>query len=100
MSSRDPEERDLWRRSLRPLDKRSKRELVFERDGYKCLRCGARDKLTLDHVIPKVKGGSANVGNLQTLCRKCNTEKGSGSTDYRLPVPLTGHLKVTRTDRA
>lgn len=99
MGNLDPEELALRRVSARPLNKRSKRELVFERDGYHCLKCGAADDLSLDHVVPTIRGGSGRVGNLQTLCRTCNSEKGDRIADYRLPVPLTGYLKVSRSDR-
>lgn len=50
-----------------------------------CLRCGATEKLTRDHVIPRAKGG-ATLGptNLQTLCDGCNVWKGSRRVlDYR-----------------
>ena len=56
---------------------------IYERDGYMCLRCGAKDNLTIDHVIPSCKGGANNLSNYQTLCSFCNCMKGSNSTDYR-----------------
>ena len=55
----------------------AERQAVFKRDGFKCVFCGATDDLTLDHVIPRSKGGSSNPDNLQTLCRSCNTSKGN-----------------------
>lgn len=48
---------------------------VFRRDGYRCAFCGSDDDLTVDHVIPEVAGGTAVLGNLQTLCRPCNSKK-------------------------
>jgi len=53
------------------------RENIFKRDGYHCLYCGDkdRDKLTIDHVIPKSKGGKNTWKNLATCCRSCNVEK-------------------------
>lgn len=83
MRARDPEERALWQRSTRPLDKRTKRELVHERDGDRCLRCGATESLTLDHVRPRSKGGSDRVANLQTLCQPCNNWKADNCIDFR-----------------
>ncbi len=64
---------------------------VFERDGWKCLNCHSRKKLTVDHILPKSLGGSDKKNNLQTLCKCCNEKKGNKSTkDYRnsnsLPV--------------
>jgi len=49
---------------------------IYTRDGFKCLICGVIDNLTLDHVIPRSKGGSNDSSNLQTLCNRCNSKKG------------------------
>lgn len=52
--------------------------------GNKCLCCGRSDvSLTLDHVIPLIKGGSNLIDNAQPLCQSCNSRKGVKSTDYR-----------------
>jgi hypothetical protein len=53
------------------------RTRVFERDAYRCKRCGAYRNLTADHVIPESKGGPTALDNLQTLCRSCNSRKGT-----------------------
>lgn len=50
---------------------------VFERDGFKCLVCGSQRMLRADHVIAESKGGPATLENLQTLCRNCNSKKGT-----------------------
>ena len=58
----------------------SLRERVFHRDGYRCVYCGEilpGEKLTLDHVQPRMRGGDQSEGNLVAACRDCNTEKGS-----------------------
>lgn len=52
------------------------REAVLERDGRTCVYCGAVDDLTLDHVVPRVCGGSNGYPNLVTACRSCNSAKG------------------------
>lgn len=49
---------------------------VWERDNFTCLNCGARQYLTIDHIIPEFKGGKTELSNLQTLCRNCNARKG------------------------
>lgn len=53
------------------------RVAVFERDAYRCRRCGGWTDLTADHVIPVAAGGTDDLDNLQTLCRPCNSRKGS-----------------------
>lgn len=48
------------------------REEVFERDEYKCVRCGSDDHLQADHILPQSCGGPNVIENLRTLCRRCN----------------------------
>ena len=53
---------------------------VLARDKWKCLSCGISSKedgvlLEVDHIIPRSKGGSDDMSNLQTLCKKCNIGK-------------------------
>lgn len=49
--------------------------VVWQRDGGRCIECGATDYLEFDHVIPHAKGGATSVENLQLLCRRCNLKK-------------------------
>lgn len=53
----------------------SLRRQVFDRDGHSCVKCGGRDDLQCDHIIPSSKGGRTELDNLQTLCRPCNSGK-------------------------
>lgn len=61
------------------------KQQVKERDRYRCLCCGEKDKdlLEIDHIIPKYKGGNNLIDNLQILCRKCNQLKGIKTIDFR-----------------
>ena len=52
---------------------------LFLRDLYQCQYCGETfdsDELTLDHVIPKTKGGKTTWENSVTACKPCNYKKG------------------------
>jgi len=59
------------------------RTKVFERDMYRCLRCGAHQDLSADHIIPESEGGPTSEENLQTLCRPCNSWKATQTIDFR-----------------
>lgn len=52
------------------------RQNIYRRDDYKCVYCNSREDLTLDHVIPKSKGGQNSWKNLVTCCSDCNVKKG------------------------
>lgn len=52
---------------------------IYQRDGYRCRKCGVSQRYTqleVDHIIPIAKGGKSTYNNLQTLCHKCNAKKG------------------------
>jgi 5-methylcytosine-specific restriction endonuclease McrA len=49
---------------------------VYKRDGYKCVYCPSKKDLTLDHVMPKSRGGKNTWKNLVTCCGSCNVSKG------------------------
>lgn len=55
----------------------SLRKRVFERDKYRCISCGTHLDLTCDHIFPESKGGETTLENLQTMCRSCNSQKGT-----------------------
>jgi len=44
---------------------------------FSCVNCGAKDKLTIDHIIPVSKGGTDAIKNLQIMCKSCNSSKGN-----------------------
>ena len=51
---------------------------IYERDHYRCKKCGRRtNDLEVDHIFPIAKGGKSTFDNLQTLCRRCNKKKGA-----------------------
>ena len=54
------------------------RRNVYKRDGHTCQYCGDRPglhELTIDHVIPRSRGGASSWENCVTACRPCNARK-------------------------
>ena len=63
----------------RPRVKLTRRE-VFIRDHYTCQYCGRQaGDLTIDHVVPRSKGGAHSWENLVSACKPCNHRKGGKS---------------------
>jgi 5-methylcytosine-specific restriction endonuclease McrA len=52
------------------------RRAVFARDDWTCQYCGGRSNLTVDHVIPRSKGGVSTWDNIVASCAPCNRRKG------------------------
>jgi 5-methylcytosine-specific restriction endonuclease McrA len=53
------------------------RRAVFARDRWTCQYCGSRSNLTVDHVVPRSKGGASSWENIVTSCAPCNRRKGN-----------------------
>lgn len=54
------------------------RRNIIRRDGFRCQYCGIKSsELTIDHIIPKSRGGSESWDNLVSACKSCNNKKGS-----------------------
>lgn len=63
---------------------------VLIRDRETCQYCGeqpGRQQLTIDHVLPRSRGGSTTWTNVVTACRDCNHRKG-GRTPEEARMPL------------
>lgn len=66
------------------------RAAIMLRDAYTCQYCGEapeQDRLTVDHVVPRSRGGSHDWNNLATACTRCNQKKGS-CTPEEAEMPL------------
>src|SRR5216117_1543925 len=75
----------------RTLQRKISRRALFARDGWRCVYCGtAGGRLTLDHVIPRSRGGDSTWENVVTSCAPCNLRKGN-----RLPheVKMQPHIR-------
>lgn len=53
------------------------RKNIFRRDAHTCQYCGNKHDLTLDHILPKSRGGPDTWENLVTACKSCNNIKGN-----------------------
>jgi len=63
-------------KATRPSIPESVRIEVWRRDQGVCVRCGSRDRLEYDHIIPVAKGGGNTARNIELLCEVCNQKKG------------------------
>ena len=78
----------------RAIQRKISRRALFARDNWRCVYCGETGgRLTLDHVVPRSKGGGSEWENVVTSCAPCNLRKGdrlledSGLHLRRLPRP-------------
>jgi 5-methylcytosine-specific restriction endonuclease McrA len=58
-------------------------EVLVLLHGRVCQACGAKYDLTIDHILPVIKGGRTTIENLQILCRHCNQFKDADIMDCR-----------------
>lgn len=64
------------------------RRHIFQRDGHLCQYCGAGpEALSIDHVVPRSRGGSDSWDNVTTACLPCNVRKGN-RTPSEAGMPL------------
>jgi 5-methylcytosine-specific restriction endonuclease McrA len=64
---------------------------VLHRDSYTCQYCGERSRdLTIDHVVPRSRGGLDHWDNVVSACVRCNVKKGD-----RTPREANMHLRST-----
>ncbi len=68
------------------------RRAVFARDNWTCQYCGSRQQLTVDHVIPRSKGGPSTWDNIVAACAPCNRRKGDA-------LPRQAGMELTHPPR-
>lgn len=73
----------------RVIQRRISRRALFARDGWRCQYCGTTGRLTLDHVVPRSRGGDSVWENVVASCAPCNLRKGD-----RLPEEAQMHPQV------
>lgn len=81
----------------------AKRFAIYLRDGFCCQYCGtdlegaAAEEVTLDHLVPRIKGGSNAENNLVTACRSCNSSR--QDRPWRQYAPGGAVERIRRTVR-
>ena len=74
-------------------NRRLSRRTILARDGFRCQYCGSTRHLTIDHVVPRSRGGPNSWENVVTSCAPCNVRKGAclpsevGMSPSRKPRP-------------
>jgi 5-methylcytosine-specific restriction endonuclease McrA len=88
----------------RGVTRRISRRVLFARDGWQCAYCGTNsNRLTLDHVVPRSRGGASVWENVVASCAPCNHRKGdrlleeTGMTLRTTPRPPTPVLFIRLT---
>jgi 5-methylcytosine-specific restriction endonuclease McrA len=78
----------------RSVKRRISRRALFARDGWRCVYCGdSAGRLTLDHVVPRSRGGDSVWENVVTACAPCNLRKGDRLLEET-------HMNLARPPRA
>ncbi len=64
------------------------RKNILKRDNYRCQYCGTHGvEMTVDHIVPKVRGGKDSWENMVAACIRCNNRKGN-LTPEQANMPL------------
>jgi len=50
-------------------------QVVLKKYDYKCVYCGSKKRIEMDHIVPLSKGGKHSIQNVLPACRSCNAEK-------------------------
>ena len=81
----------------------TKRMRIYIRDKYRCQYCGekrAPRDLTLDHILPRSRGGDNSPVNIVTACVACNTRKGDRTpAEARMPLLTTQSALRVKLER-
>lgn len=85
------------------------RKAVLQRDNFKCIYCGVeagqqrkgsvirRNDFTVDHIIPRSRGGRSTWGNTACACPSCNNRK-ADRTPHEMNMPMRWEPKTPRVN--
>jgi 5-methylcytosine-specific restriction endonuclease McrA len=74
-------------------NKKNRKKYLLHMQRYHCYYCGCSlnfKTATLDHVVPKSKGGGATRENQVATCAPCNRRKGNGSAHVLVAMAMQG----------
>ena len=77
-----------------------KRAVLTKTDGV-CAHCGKEisfEKTTIEHFVPKYRGGGDDERNLLPLCKNCNKQKGSRVVDAKEYYPYLKSAFCAKAD--
>lgn len=81
---------------MRPALKKKQRQYIWRKAKGLCPKCGQKmtlqrdlpNSFTVDHIVPKSKGGNDSRANKQAMCATCNQAKADKLTDQPRPQQL------------
>lgn len=79
----------------RALEYWKKSSELYKNGRYKCAHCGKwclESQITVDHIVPQKNGGVGIIGNLQPLCKSCNSSKRDSMTDVLVDIEKTARI--------
>jgi 5-methylcytosine-specific restriction endonuclease McrA len=75
---------------------------LYDEYGGICVICGdtvSFEEITKDHIVPRSRGGSDYISNIQPACSECNERKSRQARDYRPHVPFWAAAKKNKGGR-
>lgn len=74
--------------------KRWWKELISKGECYYCKKNIPPNELTMDHVVPLIRGGKSTKGNIVACCKECNSKK-----KYMLPLEWNEYIETLKSQR-
>lgn len=70
---------------------------VFGHNEHRCFYCGESQELTMDHVLPRSRGGHKIIENLKAACKSCNNvEKGDMTIEEYRDMLAIRHIEAMK----
>jgi 5-methylcytosine-specific restriction protein A len=69
---------------------------VLLRDGHVCQLCGRQGATSVDHIVPRSRGGTHDMDNLRAACISCNSRRGNRAARPALPAARPKRWRLAR----